>query len=86
MHNVYYSNECHIINNLFDQLPSAHSYSTRSMSFNFYLNHAVNNSCKNFIIFHGVALWNSLAISIKELNTLSKFKSKLDSPIFEMYM
>ena len=66
MHNVYYSNLRHIINNLLVRLPSVHSYSTRSKSYNFYLNHAVKILCKNFITFHGVVLWNNLAISIKE--------------------
>ena len=86
IHNIYYSNACHIINNLFVCLPSVHSYSTRSKSYNFYFNHAVHNSCKNFITFHGVVLRNNLAISIKELSTLSKFKLKLISTIFEMYI
>ena len=86
MHNVYYSNVCHIINILFVRLPSVHSYNTRSESYNFYLNHAVNNSCKNFITFHGVALWNNLAFSRKELSTLLKFKLKLVSTIFDMYI
>ena len=72
MHNVYYSKVSHIINNLFIWLPSVHSYSTRSKSYNFYLNYAVNNSCTNFITFHGVVLWNNLPINIKELSTLSK--------------
>ena len=85
-HNVYCSNVCHIINYLFFRLPSLHSYSTRSNSYKFYLNHAVNNACKNFITFHGVVLWNNLAISIKELSTLSKFKLKLVSTIFEMHI
>ena len=71
MRNVYYSNVCHINNNLFVRLPLVNSYSARSKSFNFFLNHAVNNSCKNFITFHGVVLCNNLAISIKELSTLS---------------
>ena len=62
MHYVYYSNVCHIINGLFVCLPSVHSYGTRSKSYNFHLNHTVNNSGKNFITFHGVALWNNLAI------------------------
>ena len=56
------------------------------MSYNFYLTHAVYNLCKNFITFHGVVLWNNLAISIKELSTLSKYKLKLVSTIFEMYI
>ena len=51
MHNVYYSNVYHIINDFFVRLPSVHSYSTRSKSYNFYLNHAVNNSFKNFYYF-----------------------------------
>ena len=86
MHNVYYSNICHIINYLFVRLPSVHSYSTGSKSYNFYLNHAVNNACKNFITFHGVVLWNNLVISIKELSTLSKFELKLVSTIFEIHI
>ena len=57
---------------------------TRSKSCNFYLNYAVNNSRKTSITFYGVVLWNNLAISIKELNTLIKFKLKQVSIIFEM--
>ena len=44
IHNVYYSNVYHTINNLFVHLPSVHSYSTTSKSYNFYLNQTVNNS------------------------------------------
>ena len=39
---------------------------------------------KTFITFHGVVLWNNLAINIKELSTLSKLK--LVSTIFKMYI
>ena len=83
MHNVFYFNVCHIINNLLVHLPSIHSYNNRSKSYKFYLNHAVNNSCKNVITFHGVVLWNNLAVSIKELSTLSKFKLKLLSQLLK---
>ena len=48
----------------------------------FYLNQAVTNSLNNFITFHGVVLWNNLAINIEELSTLSKFKLKLVSTFF----
>ena len=86
MHNVYYFNVYHIINNLFVLLPSVHSYSTRLKSYNFYLNNAVNNLCKNCITFHRIVLWNNLAISIKESSTLSKFKLKLVGITFVTYI
>ena len=70
-------------NHLLIRLLATCSQHTRSMSYNFYFNHAVNNLCKTFITFHGVIPYNNLAIIIKESSTLSKFKLFIDLCLYQ---
>ena len=85
MHKVYYSNTCNAVQNMFVRLCSVHAHCTRSLKFNFYLNHAISNTSKSFITFHGIVLWNKLINGLKELHLLPLFKSRLIDTIFQKY-
>ena len=85
IHKVYYSNTCNTVQNMFVRLCSVQAHCTRLLTFNFYLNHAVDNSSKSFITFHGIVLWNNLMNGLKELHLLPLFKFRLIDTIFQKY-
>ena len=70
MHKVYHSNAFNIVQNMFERLCSVHAHCTRSVKFNFFLNHAIKNTSNSFINFHGIVLWNNLINGLKELYSL----------------
>ena len=76
---------CNTVQNMFVRLCSVHIHCSRSLKFNFYLNHAINNTSKSFITFHEIVLWNNLINSLKELHSLPLFKSRLINTSFQKY-
>ena len=72
------------ISMMFSPNKSLHAYQTRQANY-FHLPLVKTSSAKKSIKFEGPKFWNSLGQSLREVSSLSKFKTKLKQFIFEKY-
>ena len=83
---VYNNYGCEVVNNLFKLVNYVHLRQTRSCNVNFYVPYCRLNIRTNFIVCHGVKLWNELFIVLHQSSSLSLFKKNIISTIFANYV
>ena len=68
----------------FTPVSAVHTYGTRSQSFDFHASKAISMAQTSFA-YSAILNWNSLPVSIKGIQSLSLFKSKLKSYLISSY-